>query len=95
MARLALKYPSPVDQENGLSRKQRAQIARLAGILVVAEQRGAATTAVAIQAEEDQHRIAARVVVDVAPIGIADVVDAVAAAAIAAVGQTDAGRPVR
>ena len=75
--------------------EERPDLGDLAGRLVVAEQRGAGAAGVHVQADEDQHRVAAGVVVDVAPIGGADVVDAIgSAAAVAVVGQADALRQV-
>src|SRR5206468_11174000 len=66
------------------------EIGDLAGGLVVAEQGGAGSAAGAVQAEEHQHLVAADVVVDVAPIGVAHRVDTVGAAAVGGVGDPDA-----
>src|SRR5688572_8863218 len=70
--------------------EDRAEVTGFAAILVVAEERRPAAAAASIEAEEDQHRVAAGVVVDIAPIGVADVVDAVAAAAVAGIGDAGA-----
>ena len=48
----------------------------------------------ALEAQEDVEIIAPRVLVDVPPVGIADVVDAVGSAAVAGVGQADAASAV-
>ena len=75
--------------------EERPAVLRFARGLVVAEQRRPAAALAAIEAQKNQHRVAAGVVVDVAPVGVADREDAVAAAAIARVGQPDALRVVR
>src|SRR6185436_381431 len=51
-------------------REERAPIAGLARSLVVAEKRRAAAALAAIEAEEHEQRVAADVIVDVAPVGI-------------------------
>src|SRR5690606_10299645 len=74
--------------------EQRSGVARLAGVLVVGEE----GRAPALDAEDDVHRVPAGVVVDVAPVGVADVVDTVGAArsgAVALVREADARGVVR
>src|SRR5688572_27001487 len=77
-----------------VGRKQRTEVLRLPGVLVVAEKRRAAAAPLPIEAEDDQHGVAADVVVDVAPVRIPDVVHAIAAAAVTRVGEPDAGGAV-
>ena len=78
-----------------VGREKRTQIAGFAAVLVEAEERRSAAALASLEAQEHQHRVAAGVVVDVAPVGVPDVADAVLAAAIAAIGQAHAGRSVR
>ena len=94
---MRLKYqPSPVAHASELSSgKIGAEIARFAAALVDAEERRAAAALAAIEAEEHQHRVAAGVIVDVVPVGVADRVDAIGALAVAAVGQAERGGVVR
>src|SRR5439155_27224377 len=75
--------------------EERTSISRPSAALAVTELRWSLAPTRAEQSDEDQHRVAARVVVDVVPVRVTGVVDAVLAAAVAGVGQTDAGRPVR
>src|SRR5439155_20420748 len=53
------------------------------------EERRATTATTAVQRKEDEHRVAAHMVVRVAPVRAADGVDAVAAVAVARVRESD------
>src|SRR5207247_4330417 len=70
--------------------EQRPEVGDLAGGLVVAEQGGAGSAAGAVQAEEDEHLVAADVIVDVAPVGVSKRVDAVGDADVGSGGDPDA-----
>src|SRR5439155_26683198 len=65
------------------------------GDLVVAEGGRAAAATGAVEREEDQHRVAAHVVVHVAPVRVADIDYAVGSAAIARVREPDRPGQVR
>ena len=71
--------------------EQGTEVGGLAGGLVVAEQGGAGAAAGPVQTEEHEHLVAAGVIVDVAPVGVADRVDAVGAATVGGVGDADGG----
>src|ERR1043165_5673356 len=78
-----------------VGREKRPEVLRVAGSLVEGEQRRPAASLAALEAHEDQHRVAADVVVDVAPIRLADRKHAILPAAVAGVRQTNALRAVR
>src|SRR5439155_21762339 len=75
--------------------KERTEVARLARALVHAEQRRSGAARAALETEEHEHRVAAGRIVDIAPVGVADRVDAILSAAVAGVRQTKALRAVR
>ena len=69
--------------------EERTDLGEHIGQLVVAEERRATTATTAVQRKEDEHRVAAHMVVRVAPVRAADGVDAVAAVAVARVRESD------
>src|SRR5690606_36053933 len=74
--------------------EDRAQAGQFFRLLVELQQHGALTPARAVRANHDQHGVEAGVVVDVVPVGVADRVDTVTAAAIAGIGEAHrAGAP--
>src|SRR3989454_12504258 len=78
-----------------VGREERTEAARLARLLVVAEEWRARAALPAFEPEEREQRVAASMVVDVFQVGIPDRLDAVRAAAIFAVRQANAGGAVR
>jgi hypothetical protein len=75
--------------------EERPHVERLAGCLVVGEEAWPRTAAIAIQAEDDQHRLAVDVIVDVVPVRIAHVIDAVMTAAVSGVRQARGNGGIR
>ena len=74
-----------------VGRKHRAVVLCFARALVDAEQRRPAAALAAFESQKHQHGVAASVVVDVVPVRVADGHHAIGAAAIAAIGQPEAG----
>src|SRR5262249_41931474 len=79
--------------ERAIGREEWSFIADLTRVLVVAEKRRPAALRTC-QAQEDKHRVAADVVVDVAPVRVTDRVGAVGAAAVARVRHPNTLREV-
>jgi hypothetical protein len=75
--------------------EQGPAILHFTGALVVTEKRRPTAAGAALEAEENEHRVAAGAVVHVAPVGVSDRVQAVASATVARIGHTHALGAVR
>src|SRR2546425_7812562 len=75
--------------------EQGAGVGDLVGELVVAEQGRAAAAPGAVEPQEDEHLVAADMIVDVAVVRVTDGVDAVAATAVGGVGEANGAGVVR